>query len=178
MRISDSALRKGLTDLLPQLRRFAYSLTGTRADADDLLQATVERLLSRGAPEDADIRKWSFRVCRNLWIDEIRSRRVRSAAVSEGKLEAEERIDGERVALGSISVAEVSRAMAGLPDDQRSALSLVAVEGLSYAEAAEMLDIPIGTVMSRISRARAALAERLAPPALSAASVSSRELRE
>lgn len=161
--MTGSELRQELTDLLPRLRRFAYALSGSRADADDLLQATVERLLTRGVPEDADIRKWSFRVCRNLWIDEIRSRRVRSAAVTEGKLEAEERIDGERVVLGSISVAEVNRAMASLPEDQRAALSLVAVEGLSYAEAADALDVPIGTIMSRISRARAALAELLSP---------------
>lgn len=158
MRKSEEALRKELTDVLPPLRRFAYSLTGSRADADDLLQSAVERILERGAPADADVQKWSFRVARNIWIDEIRSRRVRSTAVSEGRIDTVDRIDGERIVMGSISFAEVNRAMAALPDDQRAALALVAIEGLSYAEAAETLEVPIGTVMSRISRARAALA--------------------
>ncbi len=159
MRKSDKALRKELTEMLPRLRRFAYSLTGSRADADDLMQSTVERVLDRGAPADADLGKWSFRVAKNIWIDEIRSRRVRSSAVSEGRLEIEDRIDGERIVFGTIAFSEVNRAMATLPDDQRAALSLVAVEGLSYAEAAETLEVPIGTIMSRIARARAALAE-------------------
>lgn len=165
MRKPAGVLRKELTDLLPCVRRFAYSLTGSRADADDLLQATVERVLEKGAPDDADLRKWSYRICKNLWIDEIRSRRVRTGAVAEGKIDAEDRVDGERAVLGSISLAEVNRAMGRLPDDQRAALSLVAIEGLSYAEAAEALDIPIGTIMSRISRARAALAAMFAAPA-------------
>ena len=164
MRKSESAVRNELTAVLPDIRRFAYSLTGARADADDLLQSTVERILEKGAPEDADMRKWSYRVAKNIWIDEIRSRRVRTRAVSEGKVEQEDRLDGERVLLGAISLAEVNRAMELLPDDQRAALSLVAVEGLSYADAAETLDVPIGTVMSRISRARAALAGMFAAP--------------
>jgi len=164
MRKSETALRTELTRVLPEIRRFAFSLTGARADADDLLQATVERVLEKGAPEDADMRKWSYRVAKNIWIDEIRSRRVRMRAVSEGKIDLNDRLDGERVAMGSISLAEVNRAMDGLPDDQRAALSLVAVEGLSYADAAEALDVPIGTVMSRISRARAALADIFAAP--------------
>lgn len=164
MRKSETALRTELTRVLPDIRRFAYSLTGARANADDLLQATVERILDKGVPEDADMRKWSYRVAKNIWIDEIRSRRVRTRAVSEGKIDLNDRLDGERVALGSISLAEVNRAMDGLPDDQRAALALVAVEGLSYADAAEALDVPIGTVMSRISRARAALADIFAAP--------------
>jgi len=162
MRKPDIDLRRELTGLLPHIRRFAFSLTGSRADADDLLQATVERLLEKGAPEDADLRRWSYKVCKNLWIDEIRSRRVRTDAVNEGKIDVIDRIDGERAVIGAISLAEVNTAMDRLPDDQRAALSLVAVEGLSYAEAAEALDIPIGTIMSRISRARAALAEMFA----------------
>lgn len=164
MRKSESALRNELTLVLPDIRRFAYALTGARPDADDLLQATVERILEKGAPEDADMRKWSYRVAKNIWIDEIRSRRVRTRAVSEGKVDTNDRLDGERVVLGAISLAEVNRAMERLPDDQRAALSLVAVEGLSYADAAQALDVPIGTVMSRISRARAALADLFAAP--------------
>ena len=77
------ALRRELLALLPRLRRYAYALTGVRHDADDLLQATLERLLVKGVPEAVEVDKWSFRVCRNMWIDEIRARRVRSAVPLE-----------------------------------------------------------------------------------------------
>lgn len=155
------ALRQEILELLPRLRRYAYALTGARADADDLLQATVERLLSRGAPADADVRKWSFRICKNIWIDEIRARTVRSTAALSGKVGGEQEVDGERLVMDRMEVAEVNAAMASLPDEQRAAISLVALEGLSYAEAAEVLGTPIGTIMSRIARARKALSEKL-----------------
>ncbi|HXI87318.1 MAG TPA: sigma-70 family RNA polymerase sigma factor [Parvularculaceae bacterium] len=161
--MNDDALRRGIVDLLPQLRRFAFALTGVREDADDLLQATAERLLERGAPADADLGKWAFRVCKNIWIDEIRARQVRRAAAQSGKLAGDENLDGERLAIERLTVSKVNKAFAELSEDQRAALSLVAVEGLSYAEAAEALGSPIGTVMSRISRARQALAEALSP---------------
>lgn len=155
------ALRQDIIEALPRLRRFAYSLTGARHDADDLLQATVERLLERGVPKDASVLKWAFRVCRNIWIDEIRSRRVRSNAAASGKVGGESEVDGERIVMDRVTFAQVNKAMATLPPDQRAALSLVAIEGLSYAEAAEVLDTPIGTIMSRIARARRALSEVL-----------------
>ena len=114
--------------MLPRLRRYAYALTGARHDADDLLQATLERLLVKGVPEAVEVDKWAFRVCRNLWIDEIRARRVRSAVPLEESGAMEQTFDGE---------------------------------GLSYAQAAEVLETPIGTIMSRIARARAALSKAL-----------------
>lgn len=158
------ALRQEIIEHLPRLRRFAYALTGARADADDLLQATVERLLERGAPKDADLRKWSFRICKNIWIDEIRSRKVRVTAAVSGKLGGGEQVDGERIAMDKIAFAEVNEAMNALPNEQRAAISLVALEGMSYAEAAAALDAPIGTIMSRIARARKALADALSAP--------------
>ncbi|HBK92450.1 MAG TPA: RNA polymerase subunit sigma-70 [Parvularcula sp.] len=154
-------LRREILDALQPVRRFAYALTGTRADADDLLQATVVRLLERGVPDDADTRKWAFRVCKNMWIDEVRARKVRRDAAASADLQPEADLDGERTAMGAVALAEAERAIAKLPEDQRAALALVAIEGLSYAEAAEALDTPIGTIMSRISRARAALANAL-----------------
>ena len=163
------ALRQGIVELLPRLRRFAYSLTGTRADADDLLQATVERLLERRAPEDVDLARWSFRVCRNIWIDEIRSRKVRVNAAASGKIGGDETVDGVKTAMDKMAFSEVNQAMDRLPDEQRAALALVALEGYSYAEAAEALDAPIGTIMSRIARARAALVEALKPETIHAA---------
>lgn len=161
-------LRLEILAALQPVRRFAYALTGTRADADDLLQATVVRLLERGVPDDADTRKWAFRVCKNMWIDEIRARKVRRDAAQSADLQPDADHDGERAAIGAVALAEAERAMAALPEDQRAALSLVAIEGLTYAEAAEALQTPIGTIMSRISRARAALAAAL-PSGFSAA---------
>jgi len=161
MSMDADALRHEIVELLPRLRRYAYALTGARADADDLLQTTVERLLLRGVPDDAHMSKWAFRVCKNIWIDEIRARNVRSTAAASGKASSEERVDGERVIMDKLAFVEVNKAMGNLPDEQRAALSLVALEGLSYAEAAETLGAPIGTIMSRIARARKTLTEIL-----------------
>ncbi len=149
--------RSALLDLTPRLKRFCLVLTRRAEDADDLLQATVERLLTKGAPAEADLKKWAFRVCRNIWIDELRSRNVRQATSIDDAPDANP-VDGERAAMARASLAEVRRALANLPAEQREAISLVAIEGYSYKEAAEIMNAPIGTVMSRLSRARAALA--------------------
>ena len=160
--LSDSQ-REALMAELGGLRRYCYSLTGSPADADDLLQATVEKLLQKGMPDDAHPAKWSYRVCKNVWIDEIRSRDVRqrysnsAADGDEASLSTEEVADGER------EIAAVSRALDQLPDEQRLALTLVAVEGKTYAEAAEILEVPVGTIMSRIARARKNLLKTYSP---------------
>lgn len=153
--------RQALMAELSGLRRFCLSLTNEPADADDLLQLTVERLLERGMPADAHVAKWTYRVCRNIWLDELRSREVRhryaqgEVAANSDSLgqvpEGADRLELERVAV----------AMGELPEDQRAALLLVAIEGRAYAEVAEILDIPIGTVMSRVARARRSLADKL-----------------
>src|SRR5512139_1889653 len=98
------ALRRALLELLPRLRRYAYALSGTRHDADDLLQATVERVLTKGVPEAAELDRWAFRVCRNIWIDEIRARRVRSAVPLEDSGAPEQGYDGERVVMGKLAL--------------------------------------------------------------------------
>ena len=156
-------MREQLTALVPMLRRFAFSLTGSRHHADDLLQNTLERLLSRGVPEDVELAKWAFRVCRNIWIDEYRARKIRQKAAQLPELE-EPTIDGEQEVCAQISLREVSTAMDKLPDDQRSILALVAVQGMSYKEVADTLSIPLGTVMSRLARARVALHNYLHGP--------------
>ena len=161
-------MREELTALVPVLRRFAFSLTGSRADADDLLQNTLERLLSRGLPEDVELVKWAFRVCRNIWIDEYRARKIRQNAAQLPELE-EPSFDGEHVVCEQITLGEVNTAMARLPDDQRSILALVAVQGMSYKEVADTLSIPLGTVMSRLARARVALHQCLRSPKFSRA---------
>lgn len=152
-----------MLEVLPRLRRFAVSLTGNRHDADDLLQSTVERVLTRAIPEDVDVSKWMFRVLRNLWIDEIRARDVRLKAAERPEWREDQIVAGEEAVLGELTLREVERAMAALPAEQREVISLVAVEGLSYREAAEVLEVPIGTIMSRLARARAGLAKQLGP---------------
>lgn len=150
-----------LMAILPGLRRFAFSLTGSMSDADDLLQNTVERLLSRERPADADLLKWAFRVCRNLWIDECRARKVRQQAATQPELAEGQWVDGERAARSQREWFQVDAAMATLTEDQRQLIALVAMQGMSYDEVAEILAVPKGTVMSRLARARAALAGAL-----------------
>ena len=153
--------KRELLNNLSALKRFCMSMTGSPADADDLLQLTVERLLERGMPADADVSRWTYRVCRNLWLDELRSREVRTRYV-QSELVVNSEISSQPLEdAGSIELERANQAMSELPEEQRSALLLVAVEGRSYAEVAEILAIPIGTVMSRIARARKALAEKM-----------------
>ena len=149
-----------IEECLPNLRRFAMSLTANLADADDLLQNTVVRLLERDVPEDATLLPWAIRVCRNLWIDEVRSRKVRRDAARDPGFAGDTVIAGEEQLIGQRTLDEVRQALGGMSGEQRSVLLLVAVEGYSYKKTAAALEIPIGTVMSRLARARATLAER------------------
>ncbi len=149
-----------LVEVLPNIRRFAMSLTGSLADADDLLQSTVERLLARGVPDDAGMLQWGLRVCKNLWIDELRSQKVRRDASTEPAVVGEQVVDGERQLHGEMTLQEVQDVLHSMSDEHRSVLELVAVEGFSYKEAAAALDVPVGTVMSRLARARATLLDR------------------
>lgn len=152
------ARQQQLLDILPQLRRFAISLAGNLADGDDLLQNTVERLLTRGLPDEAELRPWSFKVCRNLWIDEVRSRKVRQQATRDPTLQESVSVSSEHQAIAEITWQEAHASIARLPEEQRAVLELVVVEGYRYQQAAEILGCPVGTVMSRLARARAALA--------------------
>ena len=152
--------REALLAELGGLRKFCISLTGTVADGDDLLQATVERMLDKGLPEDAHVAKWAYRVCKNAWIDEIRSRDVRQKYPQLVVDEDNDNPSAEQAAGGQRELEQVSAALAELPPDQRLALTLVAIDGKSYAEAAEILDVPIGTIMSRIARARRNLVQQ------------------
>ncbi len=124
------------------------------------MQSTVERTLERGVPDNVDVLRWMFKVCRNLWIDELRAAEVRQRAALQPELMEEPVVSGEDVAVGELTLREVEQVMGSLPEEQRAVLALVAVEGLSYRETAEVLETPIGTVMSRLARARAALAAR------------------
>ena len=155
--------REALLAELGGLRKFCYSLTGNAADADDLLQLTVERLLEKGMPEDAHPAKWAYRVCKNAWIDELRSRDVRQRYPLQAVESGETTLSAEQVASSEREIATVSAMLDQLPQEQRLALTLVAVDGKTYAEAAEILEVPMGTIMSRIARARRNLMDTYQP---------------
>jgi RNA polymerase sigma-70 factor, ECF subfamily len=141
--------------LLPQLRRFALSLTRSRADADDLVQEACASALAKSQQYDAaqPMDRWMFRIIRNLWIDEMRKRKVR---LGEGQIPAEEATElrDNSEAEDAILASQVRGQVAALPAGLSQPLLLVCAEGYSYREAADLLAIPIGTVMSRIHRAR------------------------
>jgi RNA polymerase sigma factor (sigma-70 family) len=149
---------------LPRLRRFARSLSRNQHDADDLVQVAVERAL-RGAQqfrEGANLASWLFGIMKNAWIDARRSQ-VRRAEVPLPEDSGEHPVVSP--ADTDASLWPVSAAMSKLPEDQRLAIALVLVEGMSYKEAAAVLEIPIGTLTSRLARGRSALAAELGEPA-------------
>ncbi len=154
----ESEFRRRLVELLPRLMRFALALTRSRPEAEDLTQATCERALARIDQWQADTRldSWMFRIMQTIWLNNLRGRRVRErhrAALSA----AEAASPAIPVAEGRLMLAEVAGKVLELPVEQRLVLMLVTVEGFSYREAAEIAGIPIGTVMSRLARARLGL---------------------
>jgi RNA polymerase sigma-70 factor (ECF subfamily) len=157
-------VRAELVSLLPRLRRFAYGLTGSPDDGDDLVQSACERALARLDQFQPGTRldSWMYRIVQNLWIDQRRARQARpEAGVEPADLEALSVGDAAREMDSRLAMAAVQRAVAQLPEDQRSVLLLVCVEGQSYKTAAEVLEIPLGTVMSRLARARLAVGRAL-----------------
>ena len=148
-----------LVALLPRLRRFAHGLSRTAADADDLTQATIERALRSKAQWQPGTRldSWTYRIMRNLWIDTARSR-SRKEKVEAPPEEAELLGEDPRESMdASIDLARMMKAMSRLPDEQREVVALILIEGFAYRDASEMLDLPIGTVSSRLVRGRMAL---------------------
>ncbi len=159
--LSAVSMRQHLTELLPRLRRFARSLTGDPHDADDVVQIALERALARMSQwreEAGGLDAWMFAIVRNAWLDEVRSRQRR------GRMFAPE---DEGLTVGAATLdthmqgVSVEAAMARLPVDQREAVALVLVEGFSYREAAALLEVPIGTLTSRLARGRQALQSML-----------------
>jgi RNA polymerase sigma factor (sigma-70 family) len=150
-----------LVGLLPRLRRLARALTRHGADADDLVQTTLERGLARRAQWRAGTRldAWMFTIMKHAWIDETRAAARRGlgdpAAIDEVPDPQAPSLDAR------LSADAVRRAISRLPQDQRLAVALVLVDGLSYTEAAEVMETPVGTLTSRLGRARAALAAEL-----------------
>lgn len=158
------AFERELLTLLPRLRRFARSLARDSADADDLCQAALERALkARGQWQPGTrLDAWMYRIMRNCWIDEVRARTRRSQTFAPEEAGAAIGVDAHEDVERRAELNQVDRAMAELPAEQREVIALVLVEGLAYREAAGILEIPMGTLTSRLTRGRQALAKRLA----------------
>jgi RNA polymerase sigma factor (sigma-70 family) len=160
------SVRRELADLIPRLRRFGRALTRNADEADDLVQSALERALRNldawtpGTRLDA----WMFRIMKNAWIDEVRSRAVRARVLAPPEEGESVGSDGAEAMETHLEAQRARAAMEELPEDQRLAVALVLVEGLSYREASEMLEIPMGTLTSRLARGRAALEAKLSPP--------------
>ncbi|QBF33227.1 RNA polymerase sigma factor [Thalassococcus sp. S3] len=154
---------RNIVELLPNLRRYAMSLARRPDVADDLVQLTVEKALRQRAQFDPrqSLAPWLLRILRNAWIDETRRRKVRGEMLTAEDTEIGAHSDSAASAELQMEVRQTLEAIQRLPDPQRDVLILVCVEGLSYREAAEVLEVAIGTVMSRLARARIALAEAM-----------------
>ena len=161
--VAELEFRRELVALVPRLRRFALGLAGNSADADDLVQAACEKALKNrdqflpGSRMDS----WMYRIIQTGWLDLRRRQGVRGAAVDPDDAHLSDEGKAANLPEDRLMLAQVRRAMAALPEGQREVLALVAIEGLSYRETAETLNLPIGTVMSRLSRARESLIPRL-----------------
>jgi RNA polymerase sigma-70 factor (ECF subfamily) len=152
-----SEIKAEMVALVPRLRRFAYALSGDRSEGDDLVQTACLKALARLEQFEPGTRldSWMFRIIQTTFLDERRSARHRTAAHDP---DAIERRSDEGLAAGlpeqRLLLARVRREIAALPPEQRAVMALVAIEGCSYKEAAEVLGTPVGTVMSRLARAR------------------------
>lgn len=154
--MTESGFRGELLRALPRLRGFALSYCGTPADADDAIQLTCERALARWTQwsGQGSIDHWLIKILVNAWRDECRLRRVRAGPDLDS---IEEPAGAQADAADSLFLDQVRAEILRLPPSQREVLLLVAGEGLSYKKTAELLAIPVGTVMSRLARARQAL---------------------
>lgn len=155
------SMHQRLCELLPRLRRFAHSLAGNPHDADDVVQLALERALQRSTQwqgERGGLDAWMFGIVRNAWLDEARARQRRGRVFVAAE-------DGEDAGVDSVEpylqALSVEAALARLPGEQREAVALVLVEGFSYREASELLEVPIGTLTSRLARGRQALQQML-----------------
>jgi RNA polymerase sigma-70 factor, ECF subfamily len=157
-------LQRELPQLVPRLWRFSIRLTRHHADAEDLVQRTYVRALERRHQwqEGSSLVSWLFAIMHSIWMNELRSAQRRR----EGNLSADETFDDLADSRPSadpeyqLLCKQVVQSVQGLPETQRVVMMLVAVEGLTYQEAADVLDVPIGTVMSRLARARIAIGLR------------------
>jgi RNA polymerase sigma factor (sigma-70 family) len=161
---SEHEIRASLSQHLARLWRYGVVLSRQRDVADDLVQATCVRALERASQFASGTRldRWLFSILHSIWLNEVRSRRIR---MGNGFVDADVTLtfDGEQETETHVLANQVLRRVNNLPEAQRTAVFLAYVEGLSYKEVAEVLDVPIGTIMSRLAAARAKLAENADP---------------
>ena len=151
--------RPDLIEHLPRLRRYARALTGDVNRADDLVQDTLERALAKLDlwQPGSDLRAWLFTLMHNLLVIQIRVRRPQETVMEEA---LDEPVSGGQ--MEALAARDIHTALAQLPEEQREVLLLVGLEQFGYAEAAQVLGVPTGTVMSRLSRARERMRQMLA----------------
>lgn len=162
----DETIRREMLALLPRLRRFAYGLTGSIEEGDDLVQATCERAIARIETWEPGSRldSWMYRIARNTFFNWRRASKVRAEYLQIVDPEQQGRVDGARAMEARLTLERARICIARLPEEQRSVLLLVCVEGLAYKEVADILELPIGTVTSRLARARLALSALMEGP--------------
>jgi len=152
-------VRPDLIEHLPRLRRYARALTGDVNRADDLVQDTLERALNKLDlwQPGSDLRAWLFTLMHNLFVNQIRIKRPQETVMEEA---LDEPVSGGQ--MEALTARDIHAALAQLPEEQREVLLLVGLEQFGYAEAAQVLGVPTGTVMSRLSRARERMRAMLA----------------
>ena len=152
-------IRSRMVAVLPRLRRFAYALTGSTEQGDDLVQETCLRALSRMESWQPGSRldSWMYRIAQNIWFDRMRAHKVRGELLDVDAVDDIAGLDGRDITESQLTLKEVDAALGRLPAEQRAVIALVCIEGLSYKEAAEISSVPVGTIMSRLARARQAL---------------------
>jgi RNA polymerase sigma-70 factor (ECF subfamily) len=152
-------IHRRMVNILPRLQRFVHSLTNGSSFTDDLVQETYARALAHldqwqpGSRLDS----WMFRIARNLWIDQVRSDKFRGEVVDIDVVDHLLSCDGQRVAENRIVLDELRRDIAELSMDQRDVIRLIWFYGMSYKETGKLLNVPPGTVMSRMARVRGVL---------------------
>ncbi|GAA6177681.1 RNA polymerase sigma factor [Sulfitobacter pacificus] len=149
--------------LLPNLKRFAISLCRRPDLADDLVQSAVERAFRSQSSYDPGTRlePWLFRILRNQWIDVARRNQTRGVEVDAETALDLPAVDGVRDIEARLMLGKTNAALQNLPEEQREVMILICLQEMTYKEAADILEIPTGTVMSRLARGRLALAEKL-----------------
>jgi RNA polymerase sigma-70 factor (ECF subfamily) len=154
-----------LVSILPRLRRYALTLSHSATAADDLVQGACVKALSRADSFTPGTRfdSWMFCILRNQWIDGVRRLRTEGISVEFESQTSLVGSDGEAEAIERLSLEEVARALDDLSPEHREVLLLVCVEDLPYREAAEVMGVPIGTVMSRLARARQRILQLTGP---------------
>jgi RNA polymerase sigma-70 factor, ECF subfamily len=165
----DDDFKVRLIELLPRLRRFALSLTGDQDRADDLVQEACVRALSNVTQWQAGTRldSWMYKITQNLWFDRLRAAKVRGEVIDIEDYTHLVGSDGRDVTSSRQDLVAVSKRISELPQDQQLLIGLICIDGLSYKEAADALSVPIGTVMSRLARARASLHDAIDTVAVS-----------